>query len=150
MRLILAVCAALFALPAMAHDGVRIVDPWVRALGAGPGAAYFTIENHSDHPDRLIGAEAEPGDGAELHESRTDADGTSTMVPLEGGLALAPGETVELSPGGMHLMILGLPRLEAGATVTLRLSFERAGEVVVKAPLDNRRAAARAGEHEGH
>jgi copper(I)-binding protein len=150
MRLVVAAaCAAFLACPALADAGVSVSDPWVRALGAGPGAAYLTIENRAEQPDRLLGATAEPGAAAELHESRTDAAGASTMAPVEGGLALAPGETVVLQPGGLHVMIMDLPRLEPGATVRLTLTFERAGEVVVDAPLDNRRRPAAAG-HDGH
>jgi copper(I)-binding protein len=48
-------------------------------------------------------------------------------------LALPAGKTVQLSPGGYHLMLLGLKApLKAGDSFPLTLKFEKAGEVTVK------------------
>ena len=58
--------------------------------------------------------------------------GVMKMAPVEGGLAIKPGETVELKPGGLHLMfedLTGGPK--AGETVQGTLRFERAGTVPV-------------------
>jgi copper(I)-binding protein len=50
------------------------------------------------------------------------------MRPVTDGLAIAPRSTVQLKPGGTHIMLTGLrQRLSAGDTIALTLSFERSG-----------------------
>ena len=48
-------------------------------------------------------------------------------------IAIAPGETVKLAPGGLHIMLLGLKQpLEKGARIPMTLRFEKAGSVEVQ------------------
>jgi len=48
-------------------------------------------------------------------------------------IELPAGKTVELKPGGLHIMLMGLKApLKAGSSVPLTLKFEKAGEVSVK------------------
>jgi hypothetical protein len=55
----------------------------------------------------------------------------------------APGETVRIEPGGMHLMLLDVTMpLEAGTKVTLALRFAGAGAVEVEAPAIDAHAGA--------
>ena len=62
------------------------------------------------------------------------------MGPIEGGLAVPAHSQVELKRGGSHVMMMGLNRsLNQGDVVTLTLTFEKAGEVVVKVPVDLKR-----------
>jgi copper(I)-binding protein len=54
------------------------------------------------------------------------------MRVLDKGLEIKPGETVELTPAGMHIMFEGLraPLIEAGR-VQGTLVFEKAGSIDV-------------------
>jgi copper(I)-binding protein len=62
----------------------------------------------------------------------TTKDGVMTMRPVEGGLVIAPGQTVALAPGGYHLMLMGLKEpLQQGRPVGVTLEFEKAGKVAV-------------------
>jgi periplasmic copper chaperone A len=55
-----------------------------------------------------------------------------TMRPLDQGLAIAPGQSVELTPGGFHLMFVDLESgLKQGEQVKGTLTFEKAGTVEV-------------------
>jgi len=55
------------------------------------------------------------------------------MRPVEGGLEIKPGETVDLKPGSMHVMLMGLKQpLEKGQTVKGTLEFEKAGKVDIE------------------
>jgi hypothetical protein len=55
-----------------------------------------------------------------------------TMRPLEAGLAIDPGKTVKLAPGGNHLMMFDLKSpLKQGDAVPVTLEFEKAGKVKV-------------------
>jgi periplasmic copper chaperone A len=59
------------------------------------------------------------------------------MREVEGGIPLPPGETVQLQPGGFHIMLLGLGQgLTAGSSVPLTLTFEKAGGVQVDVPVE--------------
>ena len=141
LRFVLAASTLLLALPALAHDGVRILDPYVRLLpGAKAGAAFFVIENHSANDDRLLAARADIAGKAELHTHKMGSDGTAQMVPIEGGIALPAGKMHALERGADHVMLMMLnARPAEGETVILTLTFERAGEVTVEAPVDNHR-----------
>jgi periplasmic copper chaperone A len=58
-------------------------------------------------------------------------DGVMKMRALD-GIDIAPGATIELKPGGMHLMIMGLKQpLKAGESFPATLRFEKAGPTPV-------------------
>lgn len=58
-----------------------------------------------------------------------------TMRPLA-RFRLPPGGTLEMKPGGYHVMLLGLTRdLHPGDTVAVTLTFEKAGPLTVQAPV---------------
>jgi copper(I)-binding protein len=59
--------------------------------------------------------------------------GVAKMRPVEGGLEIKPGETVELKPGSFHVMLTGLKQpLEKGQKVKATLQFEKAGKVDIE------------------
>jgi copper(I)-binding protein len=63
---------------------------------------------------------------AEVHEMKMEGD-TMRMRAVEGGLALPARQTVELKPGGYHLMLMDLKQpLGKDSTVPLTLRFEDA------------------------
>jgi copper(I)-binding protein len=140
MRISLAAaCAVLVAaLPALADDGISIENAQVRAIGASAktAAAYFDIVNHGEAADRLVSVTTAAAAHAELHSSGTDAMGMMQMMPLPEGIAVAAGETHALTPGGEHVMLTGLTApLTDGEQVTLTLTFEHAGAIIVEAPV---------------
>jgi copper(I)-binding protein len=110
-----------------------ISQAWTRATpgGAKTGGGYLTIENKGSAPDKLIGASADAAGKIEVHEMAMN-DGVMKMRPIEGGLAIDPGKTVKLAPGGFHLMMMDLKNpLKQGDKLALTLQFEKAGKVVV-------------------
>jgi uncharacterized protein YcnI len=111
-----------------------VASPWSNATpgGARNGAGYLTITNTGSKPDVLVSATSSVAERVEIHETTTDADGVAKMRQVAGGLQIKPGETVELRPLGLHLMLLGLKAgLKSGDTYTATLRFERAGTVDV-------------------
>jgi copper(I)-binding protein len=50
-------------------------------------------------------------------------------------LEIPAGATVELKPGGYHLMLMEVAdgAIEVGKTVTLELTFEKSGKITVQA-----------------
>lgn len=121
--------------PAAAKAGsVSVEQPWSRATpgGAKVGGGYLRITNAGTAPDRLIGGSFPLASKVEVHEMRMDGD-VMRMKPVEGGLEIKPGATVELKPGGYHLMFMDLKEpLKEGQTVKGTLTFEKAGNVAVE------------------
>lgn len=118
--------------PIKAGD-LTIETPWLRATpgGAKVAGGYVSVSNAGAQPDRLIGASIPQAGRGEIHSMSTEG-GVMKMAPVEGGLAIAPGGSVALKPGGLHLMFLDLTEgLKAGETVQGTLEFERAGKVPV-------------------
>jgi copper(I)-binding protein len=128
--------AATAAAPISA-GALKIEAPWLRATpgGAKVAAGYLRITNTGNGPDRLIGASMPLAARGEVHEM-TMQNGVMHMGPLAGGLAIEPGKTVELKPGGLHVMFLDLKgALKEGQSIEVTLTFEKAGSVSVPFPV---------------
>lgn len=113
---------------------LTIERAWSRATppAAKVGAGYLVITNGGAAADRLVSASSPAAGRVEVHEMRMDG-GVMRMRELAQGLPVPPGATVELKPGGYHLMLMELPApLSAGATVPMTLVFERAGRVEIE------------------
>lgn len=103
-------------------------------------AAFFVMMNHSEQDDRLVSVASEVTEKVELHRHSEDANGVMRMGQIEGGVALAAGESHAFARGGDHVMFMGLNRpLEQGSAVTVTLTFEKAGDVVIEVPVDHER-----------
>jgi hypothetical protein len=129
------IVAAAGAAPSVAKAGsLTLEQPWSRATpgGAKVGGGYLRITNTGTAPDRLTGGSFPLASRVEVHEMRLDGD-VMRMKPVEGGLEIKPGATVELKPGGLHLMFVDLKEpLKEGQTVKGTLTFEKAGPVAVE------------------
>ena len=112
--------------------GDLILDhAWARATPAGAkvGGGFFTIKNKGPTPDKLMGASSPAAGKIEVHETAMN-NGVATMRPVKGGLSIAPGRSVTLTPGGYHLMMMELKGpLKKGDKLVVTLVFEKAGEV---------------------
>jgi copper(I)-binding protein len=113
---------------------LQIGSPWARATprGANVAAAYVTITNKGSTVDRLVGGSTTVSGRFEVHDMVME-DGVAKMRPVEGGLAIKPGDTVELKPGSFHIMLMGLKQpLLQGTRLKGTLVFEQAGKVDVE------------------
>jgi periplasmic copper chaperone A len=130
-RTTMLIAAAALAGCSAAPTAPTIDDPWVRSNPNGLGAAYLTITSPTD--DRLVAAEVDPAiaTSVEIHEV-VQVDGRMLMRERGSGIVLTAGQAVELRPGGLHLMLLGMPEmLEIGTTLTLTLRFATAEPITV-------------------
>ena len=149
--LVAAGAVALVSLPAIAGDmGIMIKDAYARS-GPKSGAVFFTIMNHSEAEDRLMGAATDVAPRVELHTHIVEND-IAKMVELEDGIAVPAGGMHALARGGDHVMLMGLDgMLKQDSTITVTLQFEQAGDVVVEVPVDNKRRPVASGHgHTGH
>ncbi|MEM9205219.1 MAG: copper chaperone PCu(A)C [Pseudomonadota bacterium] len=127
---------------AIAHDykvgDLTIDHPWTRATppAAKAGGGYMKITNDGTETERLVGGKADFANRVEIHEMAVE-DGIMRMRPLNEGLEIPPGETVELKPGSFHIMFMGLTEpLVEGETRTISISFEQAGDVNMDFPVE--------------
>ena len=150
--------STLLATPVLAHDytlaDLHIQHPWSRALPpvAPTGAAYMVIENRGESADTLSSATTPIAGYTELHEHVHQGD-LMQMRRVE-SVTIAPGEQVDFSPGGYHVMLFELKEpLVAGNTYPMTLTFEQAGEIEVEVHVSKGKDAAPLGEsapHAGH
>ncbi|MAO57563.1 MAG: hypothetical protein CMM61_17980 [Rhodospirillaceae bacterium] len=142
MKLILAIVTVFFCTVAAAGGAsadapsIAVEKPWARAsiLKSRPGAAYLTIRNTGDEPDRLLKVTSPAAGTVMIHESKL-ANGVAQML-AHGGLDIAPGAEVTFRPGGLHFMLMDLrKRLHEGETLMLNLRFEKAGDINVTMPV---------------
>lgn len=109
---------------------LSIEAAWARATPAGAkvGAGYLTIRNTGTEADALVGVRADFAVRSEIHDM-TITDGVMRMRELTDGLPIPPGGSVELKPGGLHVMFLDLKSgLKAGETVKVKLKFKSGAE----------------------
>lgn len=114
---------------ARATPSVIVETPWARATppGAPVAGGFLTVRNSGRSADRLLSASSPDAERVEIHEMRMD-DGMMRMRRIDDGLAIAPNATLELKPGGYHLMFIKPAHpFVAGETVTATLRFERGG-----------------------
>jgi copper(I)-binding protein len=126
-----------------------IEQPWIRATpgGAKVAGGYVRITNRGSDPDRLVGASIPLAARAEVHEMIREGE-VMKMQPARGGIEIKPGQTVELKPGGYHLMFMNLKAgAKEGDAVTGSLSFEKAGTAQVTFPVAGMGAQAAPAEH---
>jgi len=124
----LVLALALEAGAARADNGIRIDGAWARATPAAAktGAIYLTITNTGSAPDTIESASSPAADKTELHEMKME-NGVMEMRPIP-SLAIAPGKSLVLKPGGYHLMLIGLKApLKEGQTLPVTVVFAHAG-----------------------
>lgn len=115
-------------------ENIVIEDAWSRAsIGKNrPGAAYMIIRNTGDGPVTLEGLSTPLAMVSEIHETKTSAEGVSSMTPV-GEITIAPSASVALKPGGLHAMLKRLQQpMKEGETFPLTLLFDDGGEATVE------------------
>lgn len=119
----------------------RLLSASVPTGVAGTTEIHETVEEDdradSDHHDGPAGDGDGHGHGEGAghadHEAHGHDHGNMSMRPVK-DVPVPAGETVNLEPGGIHIMLMDLKRpLKAGEAVPLTLSFAKAGEIKVDA-----------------
>lgn len=118
--------------------GMHVVGAWARPAGpAMPNsAAYALLVNLTDKEDVLVSAEVSVSETVELHEMIMGEGDVMQMRPVEGGIPLPAGSAVQLKPGGLHVMLIGLKQeLMAGTTMDLKLNFAESDSIELTLPI---------------
>ncbi|MEZ4641694.1 MAG: copper chaperone PCu(A)C [Chloroflexota bacterium] len=112
-------------------ESLQVSGAWVRPADE-MSAAYLVITNNGRSAQQLVRVETTAANTAEIHETQMDGD-LMQMRPVEAVEILA-GETVQLKPGGEHIMLMGLTApLVAGDTIMLTLTFDSGATLEVEA-----------------
>jgi len=121
-RLILTLSAALLSFQIQAAN-LKVEDAWARATAPGQPVAGAFMKLSSDTNAQLIGASSPVAGTVQVHMMKMQ-DGMMIMREIK-NLPLPKGKTVELAPGGYHIMLMELKQpLKPGETVPLTLKIK--------------------------
>jgi copper(I)-binding protein len=121
----LIIAAALLAGTAYAQT-VDVKDAWVRTSVPGQKATGAFMKLTAKDGAKLVAASSPVAGVTEVHEMKMEGD-VMKMKAVAGGLDLPAGKTVELKPGGYHVMLMDLKAaLSKDSTIPLTLVFKDA------------------------
>ena len=122
-------------LVSVAAQGITVKDAWVRTSVPGQMATGAFMKITARENSKLVALSSPVAGVVEVHEMKMDG-GIMKMRAVEGGLDLPAGKTVELKPGGYHVMLMDLKAaLPKDSTVPLTLVFKDARGVEHKLEL---------------
>ena len=120
----LALTAFGFVVVAPAWSQVTVTDAWVRGTVPSQTVTGAFMNLHSAKDAAVVSVESPAAGTVEIHEMRMEND-VARMRHIN-RLPLSAGQTVELRPGGYHLMLIDLKQaLKAGDSVPLTLKIEQ-------------------------
>ena len=129
------VAAVLFIASGAAAAQVQVKDAWARPALQGQTATGAFMSLLSSEGARLVGASSPVAGVVEIHEMVTE--GSVMKMRAIPGLDLPPGRSVELKPGGIHVMLMDLKRpLKAGERVPVELRIETRDKRLVSQPIE--------------
>ncbi|MFZ9233829.1 MAG: copper chaperone PCu(A)C [Hylemonella sp.] len=154
MKLKTLIAMLAFSSGALCAQTVEIKDAWARATVPGQKASGAFMKITAKEDAQLVGLSSPVAGVVELHEMKMEAD-VMRMRAVAGGLSLPAGKTLELKPGGYHVMLMDLKvTLTTDGTVPLTLVFKNAkGEQTrqeIKLPVSRAAPAASGHGHAKH
>ncbi len=134
---LLASLLAFSAVSAIAQ--VTVKDPWIRGTVPQQKATGAFMQLQADKDSRLVSAKSPVAGVVEIHEMAMEKD-VMKMRALPNGLELPAGKSVELKPGGYHVMLMDLKQqMKEGDTVPITLVVEgkdkKQTSIEIKAPV---------------
>ena len=120
---------------------LKIEDPYARATvpAQKAGGAFVKIKN-TGAADKLIAVSSPVAKEMQLHTM--SMEGNVMKMREVKAIDIPANGTVELQPGGFHLMLIDLKsQLKAGDQIPVKLKFEKAGELEVRFQVKDMRPA---------
>lgn len=94
-------------------------------MGSVVSGAYMSISNNGSEDVTLTFVSADGIGMTQIHETSVDENDMASMQEMEDGILIPAGETVDLIPGGLHVMLMGIETdLFEGETVSITLEFD--------------------------
>ena len=117
--------AALLMATAAQAQTVQVQDAWARATVPGQKASGAFMKLKAPEGARLVGGSSPVAGVVEVHEMKMEGD--VMRMRAIAGLDLPAGKTVELKPGGYHVMLMDLKTaLRKDSSIPLTLVFKDA------------------------
>ena len=92
---------------------------------------YLYIQNNSKKAHRLVSVHANFAQHTELHEMKHE-EGIMKMAPLEKGIEIPAGATVQLKPSGLHIMFKKLKKkLTLNEKENVNFEFKNHGKIKI-------------------
>jgi copper(I)-binding protein len=116
---------------------LEISGGFVKAMlpGQPVGGGFLTVKNGGAADDRLVSVTSPTSGEVQIHEMAMQ-DNVMKMRQLKDGIVIPAGQTVELKPGGFHLMFQKVRSpFRQGDTVPVTLTFEKAGRIELQLPV---------------
>jgi copper(I)-binding protein len=133
--LIAAVALSAAAFTALAHEAIEVQNAWARATVKGQMATGAFMTLTAKDGAKLVGVATPVAGVAQVHEMKMEG-GVMKMAEVKGGLDLPAGQSVELKPGGYHVMLMDLKApLAKDGSLPLTLTFKDAKGVESKLEL---------------
>jgi periplasmic copper chaperone A len=131
--LVSAIGVACIAASSLACAGdITVTNAWARPTVQGQqgGGGFVSLKNMGKADDKLMSVSSPVAARMELHTMKMEGDMMQMrQIP---NIEIKAGESVELKPGGMHLMFMDINKpLEKGTKVPVTFVFEKAGKVTV-------------------
>lgn len=150
-RFVIVFSATLLAGTAMAQ--VTVKDAWVRATVASQKATGAFMQLLSAQDAKLVGAKSPVADVVEVHEMIME--GNVMKMRAMPSLALPAGKTVELKPGGYHVMLMDLKgQIKDGDSVPVTLLIDgkdgKRQNIEIKVPARTMAQSSMKHEHGDH
>lgn len=118
--------------PASPTADLVVLEPYVRATPpkVRVTAAFMTLWNRGSVPIKLQSARSPVAESVELH-THLHEDGMAAMKRVD-SFSVSPGQKRRLSPGGDHIMLIGLNKtLAGGERVELSLTLDKGEPVTI-------------------
>jgi periplasmic copper chaperone A len=137
---------------------VKIEGAWIRAAVEGQSGTGGFMKLTAPAAMKLVAVSSPVAKIGEVHEMKLEGS-VMKMAEVKGGIELPAGKSVELKPGGFHIMLLDLKQsLKVDAQVPVTLTFANAkgeqSKVEVKVPVAARAPGSAPGKdmsgHGGH
>jgi copper(I)-binding protein len=110
---------------ALQAQTVDVQEAWARATVQGQKASGAFMKLTAKEGTRLVGVVSPVAGVAEVHEMKMEGDVMKMRAVT--GLDLPAGQTVELTPGGYHVMLMDLKAaLRANQSIPVTLLFKNA------------------------
>lgn len=118
-------------------DDLTVSGAWMpEPANPEVGALYLEVANAAEDDDALTGVATSASETAELHTTESGDNGASRMEEVE-EVPVPAGETVELTSGGYHVMVLDiLEPLTEGDEFTTVLTFDSGTELDLTVPVE--------------
>ena len=111
---------------------ITMTDGWVKLATTGMSGAFGILKNRSKSPVTIVGVSSARAVAVQTHEM-VIKNGAMVMQMKLDGFTIPAGKTLELKPGGNHLMLMGITKpIKAGEYLYLTLTTSTGAQATVR------------------